>query len=81
MASAIVANCHFVFYFAAIGTLSNKINWQCISFAGFASDRRNTGWFIRHIQRCCLYLFGMYFVTVADACNRQQFRAHETSIG
>ncbi|MFR1213805.1 MAG: CvpA family protein [Acutalibacteraceae bacterium] len=33
MAAAIVANCHFVLYFGDIGTLSNKINRQCISFA------------------------------------------------
>ena len=81
MAAAIAANRHFVLYFADIGTLSNKINRQCISFAGFASGGRYTGRFIRHIQRCCLYLLGMYFVTAADACDRQQLRAHETSIG
>ena len=49
MAAAIVANCHFVLYFGDIGTLSNKINRQCISFAGFTSGRRYTGRFIWHI--------------------------------
>ena len=49
MAAAIVANCHFILYFGDIGTLSNKINRQCISFADFASGRRYTGRFIWYI--------------------------------
>ena len=36
-------------YFGDIGTLSNKINRQCISFADFASGRRYTGRFIWYI--------------------------------